>query len=386
MVRTTLFLAAVASVFTACKKSESLSEPVSQAAREPYFYHDAEPFRCTLEGSFLKHFPTKSGEQVPGEFDEFPATMSYVSADSQLTTLEGRARVRGQASLTVCTFPKLEFKTKDHTSSKTSPFYHDNAIKIGTHCGEGDSISSYGKLIGEKAVYREAFVYSLMSQLNVPGLKARRALIRYVDLPPRKLIGEKKAFVLESPEAMGKRLNWTHLKSKDDTWPKTFFQRLDRRQLALIHMFNVLVGNSDYAIYGREQLITQNIMFFEAPGGALMPVSYDFDLAVMVTGKVLGRGPSVDQPATYVDPTPVSSLADIKKRLDKLKTLLRPEEIAQAIAHFKDRVTIVGPLLENFSIDPDGKAKILMRAQAFQQALSEYVPALNPQTEPIATY
>jgi hypothetical protein len=359
---------------------------VAQTAREPYFFHDAEPFRCTLEGSFLKHFPTKSGEEVPGEFAEFPATMSYVSAHSQLTTIEGRARVRGQASLTVCTFPKLEFKTKEDKSSKTSPFYYDHTMKIGTHCGEGESIASYGKLIGEKAVYREAFVYSLMSLLNIPGLKARRALIKYVDLPSRRLIGEKKAFILESPEAMGKRLNWTHLKSKDDTWPKPFFQRLDRRQLALIHMFNVLIGNSDYAIYGRDQLITQNIMFFEASGGALMPVTYDFDLAVMVTGKVFGRGPSVDQPATYVDPTPESSLADIKKRLDKLKTLLRPEEIAQAITHFKDRVTIVGPLLENFSIDPDGKAKILMRTQAFQQALAEYVPALNSQTEPIATY
>ena len=381
-----IFIGTLIFLHPGCKNSKNLSETVSVSKREAYFYNDLSPFRCTLEGAFLSHFPSKAGDQVPGEFDDFPATLTFDNVDSHLTpTVKGNARVRGQASLTVCTFPKLEFRSQKESTKSTSPFYYDERMKISTHCGESESIASYGKYVGEKAVYREAFVYALMSALGIPGLHARPAMIQYIDSPSHKRIGPKKAFALESAEALAERLNWKLIKSKDETWPISYYRRLDRRQLALIHMFNVLIGNSDYGVFVRGEIQTQNILLFEDPRTAIVPVSYDFDLAILVTGKILDRPSSVEQPAVYTDPTAENSLADIKKRLDRLKSLLNPEEIALGIQYFTDRIKIIGPLLELFPLEAEDKTKIMLRSNAFEQALSTYKPLLQNQNKQLPT-
>ena len=137
----TVILGTLCQIFFGCKTSQNYSVSPGESSQKIYFFNSLEPFKATLEGSFSKHVPPTPGETIPGEFDDFPASLTYVSHESQLTTLRGTARLRGQASLTVCTFPKLEFHLREKASLSSSPFLYDNKVKIGTHCAEGESIA-----------------------------------------------------------------------------------------------------------------------------------------------------------------------------------------------------------------------------------------------------
>ncbi|MCX6131397.1 MAG: hypothetical protein NTX25_20335, partial [Proteobacteria bacterium] len=302
---------------------------------------------------------------------EFPASLEYQTNDGQAVSLSVELTVRGDASLSVCAFPKLRMQIKKGEPDRDSPFYEDKTINIGTHCSDDDKISNYGKLLGEHAVYREVLVYKLLNSLQIPGMQVRPGLTKYIDTNENRTIAQKQSFLLETPENLAQRLDYKLLKSKNDTWPRDYYKKIDRQQLANILMFNILIGNSDFEInLDGGDFITRNIILLEARDHSILPISYDFDLATMVSGRLRRIGSGPDEQASYIIPDQASSYQDILNvGFVKLRQILKADELKDAIKYFKKKSNHIEEVLESFPLDNEGKQYIKIRFDAFKQVL-----------------
>ena len=368
-----------------CKKPRDASEPLAAAATPTVspsgdFYHDLTPYGMTLKAPFSSLLPAGPSAASNNDHPFYKGVLELVPRPGDTIAIDGDVRIRGQASLDVCRFPKLEFRATALGASPASPFFHSATVKIGTHCAEGESLAPYGKLMGELAVYREAFAYSLMSLLGMPGPLARTARIRYVDSRLGQTVAEKQAFLLESIDGVAARLGTRVLRTKEPSFPRSYYQRFDRQQLALVHVFNVLIGNRDYDITVDGDLFTQNIYLLETANQAIFPVTYDFDLATMVTGKILHASSSVDVQARYVDPTDALSAQDLRDNgFPRLRRLVPKADLDRALGAVVAKRTAINQLVAAAPMDQEGRLKIMGRLRAFWYLANQ---ALSPSAAP----
>lgn len=201
-------------------------------------------------------------------------------------------RVRGNSSLQECPFPKLKFKVAtDHRAG--TPFADAREIKIGTHCAEGGR-GNIGRLRDERAAFREALAYEVMTGLGFVGPRVRRAQIEYQDTSPTnggidagwRLA--RAAVILDDIEVVAERLGGRALSDAEiDKLSRGVFPE---QLLADLQMLQALLGNWDYSL-GVDVSGLWNTDVVELSDKTVIPVAGDFDLASWVTGEVRPRTP-----------------------------------------------------------------------------------------------
>ena len=189
------------------------------------------------------------------------------------TSIEKKVRIksRGVFRRGYCAFPPLKLNVK---KTKFDNEYLDSQknFKIVTHCKHS--------LIYEEYVLKEYLIYKLYNQLTDLSLKVRLIKMQYVDVPenakkkPRKPF-VKYGFIIEHIKSVAERNNMVALKLEN-----LGQSSMDKDQMALVAMFEFMIGNTDWSIAGLHNLKILKAMEFDKPNP--YPVPYDFDYSGLV--------------------------------------------------------------------------------------------------------
>jgi hypothetical protein len=257
----------------------SSSASLLQPTAGPDVFTSTDPLTITLEAPLHELFARDDDENfsVPGVVSyKDPGSGAELKRDAQVS-------VRGHTSRreTECTFPKLKLKFKER-----------DVLKIGTHCGEAsDEVLSpkYGRLANEKSPQREALVYQLLQAAEVPVLRARAAVVTYVQSGQPPLT--RKALLVEDDDEAKRRVGGqSEIPMETFGSVKTRGAGADAGRIAF---GEAMIGNFDWCLKFAPDDIYRcnepkplwNVLAFDRGDGKAALVIKDFDLAGIVAGR-----------------------------------------------------------------------------------------------------
>jgi hypothetical protein len=164
--------------------------------------------------------------------------------------------------------------------------------------------------------------YRIYNLLTDKSLRVRLARITYRDVGRRNRSIERYAFFTEHFDSLAARHD-------AEPWPTDDFlpQQADARELALLELFQYLIGNTDWSA-----LKAHNITHIRNASGSVTAVPYDFDFAGLVN-------------AAYAAPSPKLPIRRVTQRL--FRGLCRPEWNWEALfASMQERRDAIMDLVE----------------------------------------
>jgi hypothetical protein len=165
----------------------------------------------------------------------------------------------------ICDFPPLRIHF-DQQETKGTEFADLNKIKIVIHCQNNDTAF-------EQYVIQEHLIYKAYNVITPYSFKTRLARIRYVDLSKTFPDVQTFTFFIENPGALETRLNGVCLDVKY-VWP----ENLDRKQYALMTMFQYMMINQDWSVS-----LAHNVeIFAEKTTFRMLPIPFDFDMCGVI--------------------------------------------------------------------------------------------------------
>lgn len=189
------------------------------------------------------------------------ADVIFYDADSVKHELNVDIRVRGNFRRNVanCEFPPYSLYFKNSNSENTI-FENQNKIKFVTHCNGGTM------------VLEEYLIYKVYQEVSPNAFQVRLANINYVDYSGDFMTFNQFGFLLENTKKMGKRLNGKI--AKPDS---ILYKNLDEKTIAIISLFNYMVGNTDWDLS-----LQKNFKYLKKNDFYYIPIEYDFDLAEVI--------------------------------------------------------------------------------------------------------
>jgi len=248
------------------------ARPAAPAA--PLFAsHDLLTF--TIEAPLSTIFKDRGTERT-----ERPAKLIIPGSDGQPVRLDVAIRTRGKtrAERRICEFPplRLDFDIAGHGSV----FERQNDLKLVTHCQDGRS--EY-----DQYVLQEYLVYRMYNLLTDLSFNARLARVTYVDTEGKRDPVTRYAFLLEDVDAVAARNGWKALRI-----PAVPPQIVDPQILALVGVFQYLIGNPDWSLFTvepGEDACCHNTVPVGAESGPIFSVPYDFDISGIVNTRYADR-------------------------------------------------------------------------------------------------
>ena len=185
--------------------------------------------------------------------------------------LELKVRARGNSRMRVCDFPPLRFNFKKAGTVGT-PFEGQDKLKLVTRCNKGDR--SENDVLKEYVAYR---IFSLLSDISF-HVQLVHTTINDTDGRLNDSFNSSYGFVIEPLEHMVTRVNGSLPEI-----PAVSLGQFDKRQAALVYVFQYLIANTDWSFVTAEddEHCCHNIEIIKI-GSKLLPVPYDFDLAGIV--------------------------------------------------------------------------------------------------------
>lgn len=269
-------------------------------------FQSADPLSFTLRADF---------KQVNKDRDRahrrrFPGVLTVMAADGQPRSIPVTLRTRGKFRLNPrnCTFVPLrvEFPKEE---MKGTPFDGQEALKLVTHC-QNDGVH-------EQYMLREYLAYRVLNVLTPRSFRARLAQATYVDSVSGKTVATRPALLLESEKDVARRLEGRMAEVQG-----RLFRHLDAESLALMMMFEYMIGNTDFSIYA-----LHNVRLVQDAAGVLYPVPYDFNHAGLVD-------------AHYAIPSPKLPIKSVVERLYR-GPCRAPQELEAVLARFRAAETEV---------------------------------------------
>jgi len=237
-----------------------LCSPAAPATGAPLF-EDEQPLELTLE------LPLKSLLRERKDRPEVEAVAIVTGPGGQSRRVDVKVATRGHNRLDKCDFPPLSLNFKRSQVDGTV-FADQDKLKLSTLCRSKSDYEDFLEL--------ERLAYLLYQQATDVSLRARAASMRYVDTDRGGEVVAAPAFFLEHFDSLAKRSDRVVLDV-----PTVPLADLDPAQLALIGLFEYLIGNTDFAATsaaaGRE--CCHNIVPLVRPGttAPVVPFPYDFD-------------------------------------------------------------------------------------------------------------
>ena len=269
-----------------CAKAPSLANAVTAPLAGSVFAAH-EPFAAELRGPFARIFAERRGERRYHEGE-----LRFRDGAGASLALPVRLRLRGnyRARRETCSFPPLRLRIRKSVARDT-PFAGQKRLRLVTHCRNVPAYEQ--RMLLEYLAYR---IYALVADAH---LRVRPVAFRYVDVEADGEPVTRFAFLIEDEASLARRVGGTR---PDD--PALGRDQQDARTLNRIEVFQYAIGNTDWSpVDGPgDERCCHNVIPLEQPGGALLPVPYDFDMSGLVS-------------APYATPNPKLGLRSVRQRL-----------------------------------------------------------------------
>lgn len=241
-------------------------------------------------------------------------SFTFTEADGTERKLGLKLRTRGnyRRAEEHCDFAPIRLNFPK-SQVKETLFAGQDKLKLVTHCQNNEP--RY-----EQLVLREYLAYRMLHELTPKSFAVRLMRITYVNIENEKS-RTKLGFVIEDGDAVAKRngmkLASVGLVTRD---------YLDLEQESLIHVFEYMIGNTEYSVMRSEpkKNCCHNIDLM-APKGVsrYTPLAYDFDFAGLVN-------------APYAEPNPRYRLPTVRVRLFKGRCEY-DEQLQSTIRYFQEK-------------------------------------------------
>ena len=241
-------------------------------------------------------------------------SFSFTEADGTERKLGLKLRTRGnyRRAKEHCDFAPIRLNFPK-SQVKGTLFAGQDKLKLVTHCQNKDP--KY-----EQLVLREYLAYRMLHELTPKSFAVRLMRITYINIENEKT-RTKLGFVIEDGDAAAKRngmkLANVGLVTRD---------YLDPEQESLIHVFEYMIGNTEYSVMRSEpnKDCCHNIDLMAPKGVSLYtPLAYDFDFAGFVN-------------APYAEPNPRYRLPTVRVRLFKGRCKY-DEQLQSTIQYFHEK-------------------------------------------------
>ena len=250
-------------------------------------FADDAPLKVTIEAPLT----TLMKERPEEEYLE--GKISFAGDDGIVRTIDLKLRTRGKyrRSKENCDFApiRLNFRKKQVAGTV---FAGQDKLKLVTHCQ--DNNFRYKQI-----VLREYLAYRILNVMTSKSYGVRLLEIKYIDTEgarPMTTVG----FVIEDDDDVAARNGMVPIKTGDIS-----MNDLDPAQQNLVHMFQYLIGNTDYSLYRSEpddDCCHNSDLLSATDGAPFTPLPYDFDFAGLVN-------------APYAKPHPRYELLNVRVRL-----------------------------------------------------------------------
>jgi len=265
----------------AANAQDSDSVPVAR------LFADDSPLKITIEAPL-----TTLVEERPDE-EYLEGKISFAGDDGAIRTLDLKLRTRGKYRRAEehCDFPpiRLNFRKKQVTDTV---FAGQDKLKLVTHCRDNN-------FLYEQLVLREYLAYRFLNVMTSISYRVRLLEIEYIDTEgarPMTTVG----FVIEDDDDVAARNGMVPIKTGDIS-----MNDLDPAQQNLVHVFQYLIGNTDFSLYRSEpddDCCHNSDLLTATDGAPFTPLPYDFDFAGLVN-------------APYAEPNPRFELMSVRVRL-----------------------------------------------------------------------
>jgi hypothetical protein len=138
-------------------------------------------------------------------------------------------------------------------------------LDLVTHCQDADEYDQY--------VLKEYLAYRLYNLVTPRSLRVRLALATYVDSRNRRKVASHYAVFIENEDDLARRLEGRAL-----AFPRTAFNSYDGDALTMAMVFEFMIGNTDYSIWG-----LHNVRQVQTRFRPLYPIIWDFDGSGLVS-------------------------------------------------------------------------------------------------------
>lgn len=223
-------------------------------------FGETQPMQITLTLDLKKY----QREKYKGEY--MPVHFLYQFNDSVHLEKETRMKARGKFRRNHCSLAPfwLDIQKVDLLNEDQQDI---NRIKIVTHCKGSKSYENY--------VLREYLCYKIYNIISPVSFRVRLVRMTYVDTGRDNKVTEGWAFMIEPEKMLATRMDAAVVKRDDLTT-----SLLRPWEIDILAMFQYMIGNVDYSVYGRH-----NLKFLGLPGygtTGYSPVPYDFDYTGLV--------------------------------------------------------------------------------------------------------
>lgn len=277
----------------------------------------ASPLTVTIEApltTLMKERPDE--EYLEGIF-------RFTEIDGTKRTLDLKLRTRGnyRRQEKHCDFTPIRLNFRESQVVGTE-FDGQDKLKMVTHCRSRNW--RY-----EQLLLREYLAYRILNVMTTKSFAVRLLHVNYVDTEGGKPM-TKLGFLIEDDGDVAERNGMKVIRTGHITNDK-----LDRKQQNLIHVFQYLIGNTEYSLFRAEpdKDCCHNVDLISASSdGPYTPLAYDFDFAGIVN-------------AHYAQPNPRYDLENVRQRLFKGRCE-NVELLPDTFQRFQDRKEAIYGLVE----------------------------------------
>jgi len=251
--------------------------PAASAAVPAPLFSAETPLEMTLE------LPLRTLLHDRKDRPEVEGVAVVAGPGGQLQRLDVMVSTRGHNRLEKCDFPPLGLNFK-RSQVQGTVFAGQDKLKLATRCRDKASYDDYLEL--------ERLAYLLYQQVSDVSLQVRAVRMRYVDTDRGGEVLEAPAFFLEHFDSLAARTGKAVLEV-----PAVPLKSLDPDALALVGLFEYLIGNTDFAATataaGRD--CCHNMVPLVRPGSTapVVPFPYDFDSSGFVDPPYAVPNPSL---------------------------------------------------------------------------------------------
>jgi hypothetical protein len=252
--------------------------PISGNAAKPLFSSD-EPIEAVLSAPLTQAY----GERKKDVRLYKLGTFSFKYATDKTHRLDVKIRTRGNYRRLNCTHPPLHLNFVKKGNDSTL-FEKQDKLKLVGPCKSG---SAYQEYIG-----LEYLVYKLWEEMSPYHFKTRLVNLSYVDTDNKRKPWQATTFLIEDVDDVAKRSKRERLAQ-----PKGIRRQMNLEQTALLEVFQLLIGNTDYSTLAAPEddncCHNARLLVEKDKTTDVIPVPYDFDVSGFVDA------PYAEPPAQY---------------------------------------------------------------------------------------
>ena len=254
-----------------------------------------------------------------------------------------KVRLRGKSRLHVCDFLPLRLNFRKSEVGSTV-FAEQDKLKLVVPCHTSER--------AEKNLLEEYAVYRLLNLLTPASYRVRLLRMTFTDTSGNGANTRLHAFLLEPPEQLAARLG-----GQESELPEVSLSWLDANQMALVYVFQYLIGNLDWSLvrpHG-EKACCHNGTLIETDTDILY-VPYDFDLSGFVD-------------APYAFPPPELRLDSVTQRRYR-GFCTNSEYVEQALEEIVSKQQEINALIRSLPVlsDKDKERRVGYLEQFFRAA------------------